>query len=139
MARIEIDMPKQFLFITEYPVLATDINAANHMGMDRFLTVVIESQMRLFRHLGFEGGKIDEGVGYITVDTGINYLGEVRYGDLLDISVTATEFGNKNFDLVYLFEVNDKKVALIKTGILCFDYEQGKPVPVPESFKARFQ
>mgnify|MGYP001815337850 CR=1 FL=1 len=49
------------------------------------------------------------------------------------------EVGNKNFDLVYLFRVNDNSVAIIKTGVLCFDCALGKALPLPAAFRARFE
>ena len=47
----------------------------------------------------------------------------------------------KGCDLIWRMaeKASDREVARGKTGIVFFDYAARKPVPVPQSFRARFE
>ena len=53
MARIEIEITDKLVFSTELEVRMSDINPANHVGHDAFISLVHEARVRFFEHLGF--------------------------------------------------------------------------------------
>jgi acyl-CoA thioesterase FadM len=53
MARIKIEMIENFSFVTELEVRMTDINTANHVGHDVFVSLINESRVRFLEYLGF--------------------------------------------------------------------------------------
>ena len=67
MARTVIEFPKQSHFSTDYTVLISDINSANH-GADKIFSLMIEVQMR-FAYLGYDKTPYLEGVNYLMGDT----------------------------------------------------------------------
>jgi acyl-CoA thioesterase FadM len=139
MPHSKIEMPAKMLFSTEYPVLITDMNAANHMGADRIMPVVIEAQLRFLQHLGSPDGATIDGVGHIMVESTTEYLAQARYGDVLRIEVGASAFGNKTVDLIYRLSklASDAEVARVRTVVLFYDYQQRAAQAVPEAFRAR--
>ena len=66
----------------------------------------------------------------------IEFKKELSYGDDVKISVAATGFDKFGFDLFYKLEIiNDQTLILAgkaKTGMLCYDYQNKKIMPVPE-------
>ena len=54
MARTVIEYPQQSHFSTDYTVLISDINSANHFGADKMFSLMIEVQMRFFAYLGYD-------------------------------------------------------------------------------------
>ena len=48
MARIEIKMVDVFVFETELTIRTTDLNFANHVGNDNFVSLMQEARTRFF-------------------------------------------------------------------------------------------
>jgi len=139
MARKSIDLPERFLFTTEYVVLYSDVNVANHLAADRIPSIAIEAQLRFIIALGYEHARAFEEAGLIMAHSEISYLTETDYGDRLEIDVTACNFTTKSFDLVFRLRNLSKgtETARLKNTMLFFDYTTKSVCPVPASFKAK--
>ncbi|UCC11450.1 MAG: thioesterase family protein [candidate division WOR-3 bacterium] len=135
MARVKILFPGTCLFSTEIPVRITDINYGGHLGNDSVLSVVHEARVQCLRQFGFTEADID-GVGIIMTDAVIVYRHESFYGDVLRIDVAVQDLTRTGCDFV--FRLTDKKsgkeIALAKTGVVFFDYEERKVMAVPTAF-----
>ena len=139
MARIKIDFPDRPVFATELPVRITDINYGGHLGNDAILALVHEARLRFLNHLGYSEMDV-EGKSLIMSDAAIVYKSEGYYGDRLQIDITVADFSGTGFDILYrIINIEKQKtVALVKTGMVFFDYKSKKPVTVPPVFKERF-
>ncbi|MFN4082222.1 MAG: acyl-CoA thioesterase [Bacteroidia bacterium] len=139
MARIKLHLPDTFKFKTTIAVRISDINYGNHLANHVYLEMMQEARMQFFMSFGYSEKNL-AGVGVIMGDTAIVYKKECFYGDLLEIWVTATDFGVRSFDLVYRFKrIQDEAVVCeAKTGMVCYNYQTRKTVEVPEAFKNLF-
>lgn len=140
MARIKIELPPKFSFRTEMKVRITDINHGGHVGNQLYLTYAQEARMEYFAQFNFT--EKDFGiVGGIMGDSAVIYKGEVFFGDTLTVEMSAEDFHKYGFDLVYKITSQNttKVVAIVKTGILCFDYGQKKLQTLPDSLRALFE
>lgn len=140
MPRTTIDFPNHINFSTDYTVLISDINSANHLGADRIFAIMIEAQMRFFADLGYAQTKEIEGTGYIMADTEFIFRAESVYADQLQIDVVACDFAEKSFELRYRISNKTKGVvaAIIKAGMVFIDYDTGKTQAVPAAFRNKF-
>lgn len=135
MARIKITFPEHFNFSCQIPVRITDINYGGHVGNDTILTIVHEARMQFLKSLGYTemnfGGK-----GMIMADAAIEFKNELFYGDNVMVSVAVSEISKIGFDLIYKMEnaseTSNKIVASAKTGMICYDYDIKKIIPIPE-------
>lgn len=134
MERVKVSLPDEFSFATIINIRITDLNYGGHVGNDSFLSLVHEAREQYLRHFGYTELNL-EGVGLIMADAAIEYKRELGYGDTIKISVATSGFDRLGFNFHYLLEVksnNDWLVAAkIKTGMICFDYNTKKKVPVP--------
>lgn len=141
MDRVKIDLPKSFQFSTKIPIRITDVNYGGHVGNDSFLALIQEARLQFFKHHGYSEMDI-EGCHSIMVDAAIEFKAELFYGDEVEISVAVNNISKLGFDLFYLLEkrVDSHKIICgkAKTGILCYDYQQKKKVPLPENAVAKF-
>jgi len=139
MARIKIDLPEKFEFLTDIQVCISNINYGGHLGNDSLLSLIHEARIRFLNNYGFTESNID-GVGIIMVDTAIIYKSESFHGDILVFEVTVGDIGKVGCD--FYFRVTNKEsgkeVAYAKTGIVFFDYEQRKVINTPGIFKEKF-
>ena len=135
MARIKIQIPKMFIYQTVIPIRITDINYGGHLGNDSLLSLVHEARVRFLKHLGYSESNV-EGNGIIMIDAGIQYKSEGFYGDEIVVEVTVNEFTGLGCDIVYRLtnKESNKEIALAKTGIVFFDYQNRKTVKVPPEF-----
>ncbi|AMO66837.1 hypothetical protein AZF00_00335 [Zhongshania aliphaticivorans] len=138
MPRKIIELPERFLFTTDYVVLYSDVNVANHLAADRIPSIAIEAQLRFIIALGYEQATAFEEAGLIMAHSEISYLSETDYGDRLEIDVTAVNFTAKSFDLLFRLRNLSKglETARIRNTMLFFDYSSKSVCAVPESFKA---
>lgn len=135
MARIKIALPVAFPFSCNIPVRITDINYGGHVGNDTILTIVHEARMKFLSSLGFTEMNFG-GTGMIMADAAIEFKNELFYGDIVIASVATHEISKIGFELIYKLEKeieNGKKiVALAKTSMICYDYNNKKIVAIPE-------
>lgn len=134
MARIKIAHPDNFSFSTTLPVRITDINYGGHLGNDAILSLVHEARVQFLSSLGYSEMNV-EGCGLIMADVAVEFKSEAFYGDLLKVSVTATDMSRVGFDLVYKLEKAGMQdavvIAIAKTGMICFNYEARKVMALP--------
>ena len=140
MPRRIISLPEKFHFTTQYTVLFSDINGANHMGADRVLPITSEAQLRFIKSLGYKNAVLFEDAGLIMVHSEVQYISETDYADELVIDLAIENLAEKSLDFVYrIFNKNkNKETARIKTSMLFFDYDEKKVVAVPKGFTDRF-
>jgi len=140
MSRIKIEIPEKFIFKTEIPIRITDINYGGHLGNDSLLSIVHEARVRFLEHLEYSESNV-EGVGIIMIDAAIQYKAEGFYGDELTIEIAVKDFSSIGCDFVYrvLNKNTLKEIALAKTGIVFFDYDERKIVKMPAGFKKRIE
>jgi acyl-CoA thioester hydrolase len=138
MARIKIELPQEFIFSTELPVLIGHINYGGHLDNGAVIDIVSEARMRFFKSLGFSEGDI-EGAGIIVADAAIQYKSEAFYGETLIVEYNVRDFSRVGCDLVYRIteKTSGRELARGKTGVVFFDYDKRETVPVPEGFKSR--
>jgi acyl-CoA thioesterase FadM len=146
MARIKIDLPDKFSFITSIAVRITDINYGGHVGNDAILSLIHEARMQFLKQLGYTELEFSD-VGLIMADAAIEFRSELFYGDIVIISVASTDFSKVSFDIYYKLEKNsdhypDEKrvlVAIAKTGMVCYDYSNKRIVAIPEEARKNMQ
>ncbi len=134
MARVSIELPDSFIFRTQIPVRASDLNYGNHVGHDRILSLVQEARIQLYRQLGFKNElNFDGPIGQVIADAVVVYKSEAFLGDVLICSLGVTDFHKYGFDMVFLLvnESTQKEIARGKVGIVCFDYDARKIAHVP--------
>ena len=138
MPRLQIDLPKQFVFSTEITLYLSHMNYGGHLDNALLLTVVSEARARFFQSLGYTELNV-EGVGIIVADAALQYKSEAFHGEIMVVHMTAGDFGKYGCDLMWC--MNEKKsnreVARGKTGIVFFDYTTRKIVHLPEKLVQR--
>ncbi|MBS1744730.1 MAG: thioesterase family protein [Bacteroidetes bacterium] len=136
MQRIKINLPEKFSFSTIIKIRITDLNFGGHVGNDSFLALVHEARQQFLKHFGYSELQL-ENVSLIMTDASIEYKKELNYGDEVKISVAAADFDKYGFDIFYKIEIisNDNFILAgkVKTGMLCYDYQNKKLVLVPEN------
>jgi 4-hydroxybenzoyl-CoA thioesterase len=140
VARIELNLPEMFSFSTDVRVRISDINYGNHLGNDAVLSLVHEARLQFLQSRGFSELDIG-GCGLILTDAVIVYKSQGFHGDLLTIFAAVGDFNKYGCDFFYkvIQKSGGKEVARAKTGVVFFDYNRQKMVPVPAAFLDAFR
>jgi acyl-CoA thioesterase FadM len=140
VARIELNLPENFAFSTDVRVRISDINYGNHLGNDALLSLVHEARLQFLQSRGFSEVDVD-GCGLILTDAVIVYKSQGFHGDLLTIFAAVDDFNEYGCDFYFkvIQKNSGKEVARAKTGIVFFDYNRQKIVPVPAAFLNAFR
>lgn len=130
---MRIELPDRWSFSTEIGVRITDLNYGNHLANQNFLVYAQESRMRFLAEFGFSEMDFG-GSSLIQADAAVMYKGEGFYGDVIEIKVKAEQSGHSSFNIYYLMQLkkDGKPLAHIRTAMVCYDYNQGKAMGIPE-------
>lgn len=135
MSRIEIPMPETYAFTTELDIRIQDINFANHVGHDAFISLLHEARVGFLHHLGYTETDI-EGRAILVSDLGVVYKAQARHRDRLRCEIAAGEFNKYGCDIFYkVTRPRDNTLILrAKTGIVFFNYHENKVTRMPRAF-----
>lgn len=138
--RIQLKDCDKYIFSTEIKVRITDLNYGNHLGNEKMLTYVQEARVDFLNTLGY-GELTLAGKGIIMTDAAVVYKSEAHGGDLLKIELAIEDLTSMSFDFYYkVTNINTNKiVAMVKTGILCYDYQTKKICPIPLEVVEKFK
>ncbi len=133
--RSKIELPSQFSFLCNIPVRITDINYGGHVGNDSVLSIIHEARVQYLNSLGVSELNFG-GPGLIMTDVTIEFKRESFYGDSLEVSVTAADFGRVGFNIYYLLQKvteTGERIAIAHavTGMVCYDYTVKKVSIIP--------
>jgi len=67
----------------------------------------------------------------------IDFRAPVGPGGEVEISVHASRFGEKSFDLDYVLRVGGKIVAEARSVLVGYDYGTGETIAIPEDWRER--
>jgi acyl-CoA thioesterase FadM len=135
MGRIKLEMPSVYSFKTDLTVRITDINYGGHLGNANVLALIHEARVRFLKSYGYSEVDV-EGYGTIMLDSVIVYKAQAFAGDVLQIEVAAGDFSRIGCDIFYRMTSKETgmEVALAKTGISIFDYQNQKCISPPDAF-----
>ncbi|WP_374481848.1 acyl-CoA thioesterase [Zoogloea sp.] len=138
MARIQIELPEQFLFSTDIPIYITHINKAQHLDNAALIALLSEARVRFFRSFGYDELDV-EGVGIVVADAALQYKSEAFHGETLVFSMAPADYNKYGFDLMWTVadKASGREVARGKMGILFFDYAAKRAALIPPAFKAK--
>ena len=142
MEKIKISFPEKVLFESHLSIRITDLNYGAHVGNNTLLGLAHEARVQFLNHMGCNG-EIDlgEGAGIILVDAAIVFKAEVFYPSELIVQISADHVTEHSFDLYYrvILKKDLREAALIKTGILCFNYQTRRPSKLPKVLKQKIE
>jgi acyl-CoA thioester hydrolase len=136
MPRVQLTALDRYEFTMEILVRTTDLNYGGHLGNDRLLTLVHEARVAFLESHNWS--EMDcGGAALIMGDVAIVYKGEAFAGDRLVFRMAAGEPTRCGFRIFHnVTRKNDgSKIALVETGMTCFDYEQRKITPLPDAVR----
>ena len=123
------------MFVHREPVRFRDLDPMGHVNNAVFLTYVESARVAFLEHLG--AATTLEEMAIIVARAEIDFRAPVRFGDEVEVTVRATRFGGKSFDLEHELRVGDTVVAEAKTVLVTYDYAKHEPVEIPGDWREK--
>jgi acyl-CoA thioester hydrolase len=118
-----------FDFMHRETVRFRDVDALGHVNNAVFLTYLEEARIAFLVPLGAEVSNM------ILARVEIDFRAPLRMGDEIEIGVRPANVGTKSFELEYEVRSGDEVAAEAKTVLVSFDYESGRSIELPESWR----
>jgi acyl-CoA thioester hydrolase len=112
-----------------------DLDPMGHVNNAVFLTYIEQARAALLAEVGAATGLED--MNMIVARVEIDFRAPVRFGQEVEISVHASRFGTKSFDLDYELRVEGEVVAEAKSVQVAYDYARREPVPLPAAWREK--
>jgi len=126
-------MPSDFFHVER--VRFRDLDPMGHVNNAVFLTYLEQARVAFFSEMGAATGL--EEMNMIVARVEIDFRAPVRLGQEVEISVRASRFGTKSFDLDYELRVEGELVAVAKSIQVAYDYDGREAVPVPAHWREK--
>lgn len=112
-----------------------DLDPMGHVNNAVFLTYIEQARVAFLTDAGAATGLDDMNIIVARVE--IDFKAPVRLAQELEISVRASRFGRKSFDLDYVLRVDGEVVAEAKSVQVAYDYERREPIPLPTEWREK--
>lgn len=112
-----------------------DLDPMGHVNNAVFLTYIEQARVAFLAEVEAATGLED--MNLIVARVEIDFKAPVRFGQEVEISVRATRFGTKSFDLDYELRVDGEVVAEAKSVQVAYDYARREPVPLPADWREK--
>ena len=122
-------------FVHEERVRFRDLDPMGHVNNAVFLTYLEQARVAFFSKVGAATGLED--MNMIVARVEIDFKAPVRLGQDVEISVRASRFGTKSFDLDYELRVDGKVVAEAKSVLVAYDYAKREAVEIPDEWREK--
>jgi acyl-CoA thioester hydrolase len=122
-------------FVHEERVRFRDLDPMGHVNNAVFLTYLEQARFAFFSEVGAATGL--EEMNMIVARVEIDFKAPVCLVQEVEISVRASRFGTKSFDLDYELRVDGELVAEAKSVQVAYDYNRREPVPVPAAWREK--
>lgn len=132
MARVKLTLPDKMAFVASLEVRITDLNYGGHLGNDRILAYAQEARCSLLS--GWGATEIDAfGKGMIIADAAIQFKSEGFFPEKIEMYMGVSDISPVGWDFYYNMVIasRNKTLAIVKTGMVAFDYQSGKMVDIP--------
>jgi acyl-CoA thioester hydrolase len=123
------------MFVHRERVRFRDLDVMGHVNNAVFLTYIESARVAFLQELG--AASTLEDMSIIVARIEIDFRAPVGFGEEVEISVRASRFGGKSFDLDYELRVGGRVVAEAKSVLVSYDYGKGEAVELPQQWREK--
>ena len=134
-----MSVPADFAHRTSVDVRFRDIDAFRHVNNAAFFTYLEQARIRyLIDMLAIEAV---ERLPLILAAVDIDFHSPILFGQVVEIGTRVDWIGRTSFSMSHRMTASPdgRLVAEAHTVLVCYDYEAGQPVPVPDAWWAAFE
>ena len=116
-------------FVHTERVRFRDLDSLGHMNNAVYATLLEQARIAFLSR--FDAQVTNMILARLEVD----FRAQVSLGDVVEIEVAPVRVGTKSFELEYTMRVGANVVAEARTVLVAYDYEDERPVEVPDAWR----
>lgn len=125
-----------FGHVLEIATRWSDLDALGHVNNTRFFTFDESARLDYFDELMRGDAQFWKSHGLILASIGADFLAQVHHPSTLKVGFRIARMGRSSMQSVAGMFVDGKPVAVTRGVIVWFDYENQRPLPIPEHVRA---
>ena len=106
-----------------------DMDGFRHVNNAVFLTYLEDARIAFLQPFGADPA------GMILARVEVDFRAPLQVGDEIEIGVRPAKVGEKSFELEYEVRAGQTVAAEAKTVLVSYDYETGRSVDMPQSWR----
>jgi acyl-CoA thioester hydrolase len=112
-----------------------DLDPMGHVNNAVFLTYIEQARFAYLSEVGAATGL--EEMNMIVARVEIDFKAPVGLDQEVEVTVHASRFGTKSFDLDYVLRVGGELVAEARSVQVAYDYGRREPVALPDAWREK--
>jgi acyl-CoA thioester hydrolase len=125
----------RFRFSTTAEVRWRDLDPMGHVNNAVYFTYLEQARIHYLRELGLVPSD-PSGIGFILAEASCQFESPLQLGERVIIRTRVSQLRNSSFVFEYRAEAEDGRlVATARTVQVCYDYQAGRPIPVPDEWR----
>lgn len=127
-----------FRHVTPIAVRFRDIDAMGHVNNAVFFTYLESARVEYMSSVvfGTTSRNLSES-GLILASISCDFKQPIYYGHTVEVGTQVAEIRNSSFLIEQRIEADGQLVALAEAVVVCYDYQAGKSVRVPDEIRVR--
>ncbi|GAB4532353.1 MAG: thioesterase family protein [Anaerolineae bacterium] len=127
-----------FRHITPVTVRFRDIDVMGHVNNSVFFTYLEMARVEYMRDVVFQtrSRNLSE-AGLILARISCDFKKPIFYGQAVEVGTRVAEMRNSSFLMAQRIEADGQLAALAEAVVVCYDYQAGMSVRIPDEFRAR--
>jgi acyl-CoA thioester hydrolase len=130
------------MFVHRLEVRFRDCDPMGHVNNAVYLTYLEQTRFAHWRSVWGRGApQLPPGMpGVILARIECDYRRPASYGEMLEVRLRVAAIGRSSFQYEYeMLDQLGRRVLEAKTVQVMYDYEQGRPVPIPPAIRAALE
>ncbi len=125
-----------FGHVIEIQTRWSDLDALGHVNNTRFFTFDESARLDYFGELMRDDAQFWKGHGLILASIGADFLAQLHHPATVQVGFRIARLGRTSMRSVAGMFVDGRAVAVTRGVIVWFDYQQQRPLPIPDAVRA---
>ncbi len=125
-----------FGHVIEIQTRWSDLDALGHVNNTRFFTFDESARLDYFGELMRDDAQFWKGHGLILASIGADFLAQLHHPATVQVGFRIARLGRTSMHSVAGMFVDGRAVAVTRGVIVWFDYQQQRPLPIPDAVRA---
>lgn len=127
--------PDDFSFFSDIPTRWSDLDSLGHVNNARFFTFDETARLEYFAELIDGDGQFWKTHGLILARVECDFIAQLHHPAQLRTGFRIERLGRTSMGTLAAHFVDGRPVAVSRGVVVWFDYENQKPLPLPESLR----
>ena len=126
---------KNLPFTVNVEVIFRDLDSQGHVNNSVYFTYLETARIKYIKEIKSRYSASE--MNMIVAHASCDYKEPAFLGELLEVRIAITRFGNKSFDFAYGIHTRDSRlIATAKTVQVVYDYQADRSIELPAEFKS---